>query len=148
MPTYRVRIFHIEHYRYAIGIFTLTIIIMELLSSVLHFPQLDMVIFFFVLLSSVLFYLIFDRRYPRQLVFSTMHLQLGKHSIAPEHIQKIMVFIDQHRVLFEFPIDQSETRPYYKGISIRPIENWEAFYQGMSEWAKEHHVIVTIMNRH
>ena len=122
--------------------------IMGLLSSVLSIPQLDMIIFFFVLLISVLFYVIFDRRYPRQLVFSTTHLQLGKNSIAPEHIQKIMVSMDEHRVLFEFPIDQSETRPYYKGISIRPIENWEAFYQGLNEWAKEHHVIATIINRH
>ena len=121
---------------------------MGLLSSVLSIPQLDMIIFFFVLLISVLFYVIFDRRYPRPLVFSTTHLQLGKNSIAPEHIQKIMVSMDEHRVLFEFPIDQSETRPYYKGISIRPIENWEAFYQGLNEWAKEHHVITTIVNRH
>ena len=148
MTNYRVRIFHLEHFRYAIGIFTITIIFMGLLGSVLHFPQLVMTIFSCVLLTSVLLYLIFDRRHPRNLEFSTTHLQLGKHSIAPEHIKKIMVFMDHHRVLFEFPIDQSETRPYYKGISIRPIENWEAFYQGMSEWAKEHHVIVTIMNRH
>ena len=121
---------------------------MGLLSSVLSIPQLDMIIFFFVLLISVLFYVIFARRFPRQLEFSTTHLQLGKHSIAPEHIQKIMVFMDQHRVLFEFPIDQSETRPYYKGISVRPIENWEVFYQELKEWAKEHRVIITIMNRH
>ena len=143
-----MRIFHLEHYRYAIGIFILANIIMGLLNSVLSFPKLVMIIFSSVLLISVLFYVIFDRLYPRQLVFSTSYLQLGKILIVPEHIQKIMVFFDQHRVVFEFPIDNSDARPHYKGISIRPIENWEAFYQGISEWAKEHHVIITIINRH
>ena len=148
MTTYRVRIFHTEHYRYAIGVFILTIMIMGLLSSVLSIPKLVMIIFSSVLLFSVLFYVIFDRKCPRQLVFSTSNIQLGKNSIVPEHIQKIMVFMDQHRVVFEFPIDNSEARPHFKGISIRPIENWEVFYQGLNEWAKEHHVITTIINRH
>lgn len=66
--------------------------------------------------------------------------------IIPEHVPKIMVFADQHRIVFERHIDQSDTRPHFNGISIRSIDNWQVFYQAMSEWAKEHHVTITIMN--
>ena len=145
MITYRVKIFHWERLRIAIGWFAMV----NLLLGLWHpYHGYSMTIFLNIILIAFLLYFIFLWQMIQKIIFLETQLQIGKVILNLEDIQQIIVFLDKHRIVVELPVDIQDTRPHHKSIVMRPIENWEIFYQGMSEWAKEHHVIIMIMNRH
>lgn len=137
MTSYRIKIFNWGRFPTVIGWFALTNIIIGL-----WHPLPGFVILFNVFLIIVILYLIFVWRNYQQMTFLEPHLQIGKTTLTPENIKQIKLFLDKHRVIVELAIDNHAARPRYKGIWIRPLENRDAFYQKLNEWAKEHHVMV------
>ena len=70
------------------------------------------------------------------------HLQVGKVSLTPDHIERIQVDPVHTQVTIVSPLDDRDIRnPHQPMMRIRPLEDFQVFYRAIETWTNEHGII-------
>ena len=137
---FRVRRRFTERRRVAIGVYWL-------ISIGVGWPNVWWRWLIFILLTiGLILYLIFDGLIPLQMSLMTTHLQIGKVSLTPDHIERIQVDLFHKQVTIVSPLDDRDIRnPHQPMMRIRPLEDFQEFYRELEIWAKEQGILCEIV---